>query len=108
MSVHVGQSPFQAVVVKGQTFVVQAHQVKQRRVEVINGRRVHGSFETKFVTLAVADTRLHSGSGQETGKGVGIVVSAGPVGLQEWHSTEFGRPDDQRVFEQAALFHVGD
>ncbi len=108
MSMDVGQSSFESVVIERQPFVIESHQVQERGVEVVDGGLVDGRFESELVAFAVAESLLHAGSGQEAGERTGVVIAAGSVGLQERHATEFGRPDDQRVFQQAALFHVGD
>ena len=78
---HIGQTPLQPVVVIGQPFMVQAHEVQECGIEVINRRFVHSGLESEFITLAVTETRLYSRTCQETGKGFGIVIPPRTVRL---------------------------
>ena len=98
----------EAVVVVGEAFVVEAHEVKNGRIEVVNAGGVFFGFGAEVVTGAVAMAFFDAGPGEEAGKGVGVVVAAGAVALEEGHSTEFGSPDDQGVVEHTALFEIGD
>ena len=104
---NIGQATLETVVVKRQPFVVEPHQMKDGCVEVVDSRLVDGGFEAELVAFAVAEASLDSGTSQETREGSGVVVPARSVGLKEWHSAELGRPDDECIFQQASLFHVG-
>ena len=93
VAVDVCEPALEAVVVVGEAFVVEAHEVKNGRIEVVNAGGVFFGFGAEVVTGAVAMTFFDAGPGEEAGKGIGVVVAAGAVALQERHSTEFGRPD---------------
>ena len=104
----VGQSALDAVVVIRQSAVIESHQVQQRRVEVVDRRDVLDRFEPEFIAGPVGVTGADAGTGEEAGERAGVVVAAGPVGLQERHPTEFGAPHHQRVIQHAAGLEVRD
>ena len=107
VAVDVGESAFEAVVVKRQPFVVEAHQMQESRIEIVYRGFVDGGFESEFVALAVTESAFDAGAGHEARKGSRVVVASGPVALQKRHSTKLGRPDDQCVFQQTPLFKIG-
>jgi len=88
--------------------VVEAHEVKNGRIEVVDAGGVFFGLGAEVVTGAVAMAFFDAGPGEEAGKGIGVVVAAGAVALQERHTTEFGSPDHQGVVEHTALFEIGD
>ncbi len=56
MAVDVGQAPLEAVVVVAEALVVEADQVEDGGVEVVDFRRVLLRLETELVAGAVAET----------------------------------------------------
>ena len=108
VSVNVRQTAFQSVVVERETFVVQAYEVKQCCVEIVDRHFVDDGLETEFITFTIAEGPFHTGACQETGECAGIMITASPVRLQERHATEFRGPNDQGVLEKASLLHVGE
>ena len=59
----VGEAALNAVVVKGELFVVEAEEVEHRGVQVMEGMDVFGCLEAQFVGGAMADTGLDAGTG---------------------------------------------
>ena len=56
--------------------------------------------EAEFVGRAVGDAALDAAAGHPDGEAVGMVVAAvGPLGAGR--AAELGRPDDDRLVEQA-------
>ena len=106
MAVDVGQAAIDSVVAEGQAFVIEAEQVQDRRVQVVDRQDVFDGFETEFVGRAVADSAFDASSGEEGGKAVGIVISALGTFLEHRHTAELGTPHNQRVVEQPSLPHV--
>ena len=92
----------------GEALVVEAHEVKNGRIEVVNAGRIFFGFGAEVVTGAVAMAFFDACPSEEASKGIGVVVAAGAVALQERHSTKFGSPDHQGVVEHTALFEIGD
>lgn len=81
VAVDVCEATFEAVVVIGEAFVVEAEEVEDGGVEVVDGDGVFFGFGAKVVRGAVAVAFFDAGSGEETGEGVGVVVAAGAVAL---------------------------
>lgn len=81
VAVDVGEAAFEAVVIVGQFLVVQAHQVQERGIKVVDAGFVHCGFESEFVALTVAVAFLDSGAGEKASERVGVVIAAGSVGL---------------------------
>lgn len=108
MPVDVGQATFEAVVVKGQPFVVQAHEVQDGGVKVVDRCFVDGGLEAKLIAFPITEAASNASSCQEAGEGSGVVIPARPIGLEKRHAAELCRPHDERVFEKASLLHIGD
>jgi len=102
MSMYIGQAAFDAVVVEAQAFVVEAEQVEQRGVEVVDCRHVFDGFVAEFVGGSVAESALYACSGEPDGEAGGVVVAAACAFLERGHATEFSDERDERVGEQAA------
>ena len=59
----VGEAALNAVVVKGELFVVEAEEVEHRGVQVMEGMDVFGRLESEFVGGAMADAGFDAGTG---------------------------------------------
>ncbi len=106
---HVGESAFYAVVVKAEALVVEAEQVQDGGVEVVNRGDVFHRLVAELVGRAVAEAVLHAGSGEPRGEAGGVVIAtARASSLESGHAAELGAPDDERVVEQTALLEVSE
>ena len=104
----IGKAAFEAVVEDAETFVVEAEQVEHCGVEVVERVDIFDGLESEFISGAMADAGLDTGSGQYDGETTGVVVAAlGPF-LEHRHAAEFSAPKDQSVLQQAALLEVPD
>ena len=56
--------------------VVEAEQLQQRRVQIVNVDAVFDRVEAEFVRLAQRQARLDAAAGHPVGEGVGMVVAA--------------------------------
>ena len=91
-----------------EVFVVEAEEVEQGGVEVVEGVNVFHGLESEFVGGAMADAGFDAGAGQNGGEAAGIVVAAFGTFLEHRHAAEFGAPEDQSVLQQTALLEVSD
>lgn len=104
-AMHVGQAVVPALEAKGQTFVIEAEQMQQRGLQVVDMDFVLGDREAEVVGLPVHRTTFDARAAKPHAVAVGIMITT-EVGttrraaLTEWGSTELATPDDQRVFEQ--------
>ena len=72
---HIRQSPLQAVVEVREAFVVEAQEVQDGCVEIVNGRGMFGRFVAHFVGRAPGESRFHSGTSEPTGEDMLVRVS---------------------------------
>src|SRR6516165_8240945 len=94
---NVGEPAFAAVVVKAQALVVEAEQMQNGGVEIVDGRYLVNCLITEFVGGTVAKRGLDAGARQPDRKSLGIVISAvGPL-LERGHAAKLGGPDHERV-----------
>ncbi len=111
-AVDIRQAEVAALVAVGESRVVDAHEMQDRRVQIVNMHRFLDDVVTEVVRHTVRQALLHSGSGHQYGEAarmmVAAVVRVGHAALRIDRSTELAAPDDQRIIQQAALFQVSD
>ena len=107
---HIRQPEAPALVTVGEALVVDAEQVQDGGLEVVDVHAAVGDVVAEVVGFAVDVAGPGAAAGHPHGKATGMVVAAvvvvGEPALREAGTAEFAAPDDQRVFEQAALFEV--
>src|SRR6516165_11015654 len=98
---NVGETLLPALEQEGQPFVVQAEQLQDSRVQVVDVDTILDGAEAEFVGGANDLSALDAAARQHRGKAVGVVVAAGgpvrvaPVG--DRRAAELAPPDDQRL-----------
>jgi len=101
---HVGQADISTIVPVGQSFVVNAQKVQDRRVYVVDADTFLHSLETKGIGFPESDAPLDSTARHPHGKGMRVVVSPRFVAsLHDRQTPELSPPDHQGFFEQASL-----
>jgi hypothetical protein len=91
---------------EGEELVVEAEQVEQGGVEIMDGNRVAGDAVTEFIGFTVNGAAFDAAAGEEDRKCLDVVIAA--VALGHRGAAEFAAPDDEGVFEHAALLEVGE
>jgi len=89
--------------------VVEAEEVEDGGLEVVDV--VFSSMERKPSSSVLPRMRpgLGAAAGEPHGEGVDVMVAAdGDADLAHGRAAEFAAPDDERVFEEAALLEVED
>ena len=94
MTVNVGETALDAVVVEGEALVVEAKEVEDRGVEIVRGEDVFASLEAKLIGGPVAYAALHARPGEPGGEAVGVVVAAVGAGLEHRHAAELCSEDN--------------
>ena len=102
---HIGQTEIATAVAKRQLFVVEAKQVQQRRMQVVDVHAVLDRLEAEVVRLTVAHAALRAAAGEEHTEAMRVVVAAVAI-LAHRRATKLAAPHDQRVIQQAALLQV--
>src|SRR5258705_1110112 len=92
LSMNIGQTALDAVVIIAEPFVIEPKQMEQGGVKVVNGGDILHRFITKVVGGPVAEPALHAGAGKPNGEAMWIMVA--PVGafLECRHPTELDDP----------------
>ena len=88
---NVGQSKGTAVVLKRQAFVIEAHQVEHRGVQVVDVDLAFDSVIAKVVCRTVRDAALHAAASQPHREAVMIVLTAVSE-LSVRRTSEFATP----------------
>ena len=79
--------------------MVEAKQVKDGGVEVVQAENVLFRLPTEFVGGSVGEGCIHTGTCHPCGKsGWVVIATAGPF-LESGHASELGAPDHQEVIQ---------
>ena len=113
VSVHIGQPIVAALEAEGKSFVIEAQQVQDRGLQIVDVDFVFHDAEAQFVGLAVMQAGLHAAAGHPHRETIGVVIAAKNVAARgaafaERRAAELAAADDQRVVEQAALLQISD
>src|SRR5215469_5378037 len=103
----IGKPALCAVVVVGKPLVVEAEEVKDRRVQVVNIDNIFDGLVAELVGGAEAISMLHAGAGEPSGEPLGVVVAALDALLKRGHATELGRPDNKSVSQEPPCLQIG-
>ena len=113
LAVYVRQTEVAAGVAVGQPLVVEAQQVQNRRVQVVDAGRLVDGLEAEVIGGAVNRAAAHAAAGHPHAEAVRVVVAAElrfavAAEFDRRRATELAAPDDQRVVEHAALLQIGE
>ena len=99
LSVDVGETEVSSLEAVGELFVVEAEEVEEGGVEVVDVDFAVDHSEAEFVALAVDVPLLEAGAGHPHCEGFDVVVAAdGFAVFAHWGAAEFSAPDDEGVF----------
>lgn len=105
---HVGEAEITAGVAVGEALVVDAEEVQDGGVDVVD---IDGSFDRKVaevVELTVAGAGAQACTGHPNGEAPGMMVAAwfSATAFGVWRAAKLGGENDERVFQQAATFQI--
>ena len=104
-TVHISQAEVASAIPEGQFFVVDSHQVQQRRVEIVDVHFLLGGVPAEVVGGSVNESRADTSPSEA--EGVAVRMMLAPVGaLAGGASAEFTAPNDQRIVKQSARLEV--
>ena len=96
---HVGEAEVSALEAVGELFVVEAEEVEEGGVEVVDVDLAVDDAEAEFVALAVDVTTLEAGAGHPHCEGFNVVIAAdGLAVLAHRGAAKFTTPDHEGVF----------
>src|SRR5687768_10881226 len=88
MPMHVRQSALDAVVIEAQPLVVEAEDVQDRRVQVVDRRDLVDGLVAEVVSCAVAEGAFDACAGEPDGETLGVVIAAVRPLLERRHAPE--------------------
>ena len=106
-AVDIGEAAIDPRMTEGEPLMVDAEEPEDRGVEVVAGGHVVGRFPGPLVTLAEGGAGPDPGACQPRHERAAVVV-APHAPLAEGHPAELGRPDHERVVEEAAAGEVAE
>ncbi len=89
--------------------MIEPQQVEDGGMEVMNGNRVVGGFESKVIRRPINGPSFDPASGQPDSESVVIMIAA--VERRQFRdrsSSKFSAPKNKRVLEKAPLFEIGE
>ena len=105
----IGEAFLQAVPVEKQVAIVQAQQVQNGGVEIVDAHAILHGLESDVVGGAVDGAALGAAAGHPDAEAAGTVVAAGlALTLGDRQAPEFPAPDDQRGIQESALLQILD
>ena len=108
---NVGQTELAALMAISESLVINAEQMHQRRLKIVNVDAVFGHVHAQIIGCTIADAAFDTGAGHPDRKRVGMMVpspsrSIVQVALNERCPAKFAAPNDQCVFEQTSLLQI--
>ena len=99
MAVDIGEAEVSAGVAVGELFVVEAHEVENGGVEVVDVDFVFDGGKAEFVGGAVGETAFDTTSCKPDGEAMVVVVATTGT-FRDRGSAEFSTPENESVFEE--------
>lgn len=107
LTANIGQGFFAALMQISQQFVIKSHQMKNRRMNIMQVDFVVNSFETEFVCFTVANPALHAATCKPHTEAVRIMIASRSIlAFTERHATELAAPDNQRFIQKSSFFKI--
>ena len=92
---------------EGEAFVVDAEEVEESGVKIVDVHGFFGGLEAEVVSFAVGHAAFDSAASHPHEEAVWVMVSAISV-FADGGASEFSTPDDEGFFQEAAIFEVGE
>src|SRR5262245_14116150 len=116
LAVDIGEAEVAAGVAIGEALVVEAHELQDGGVQVVNVDGVFGRAEAEFIGRTISLPAFDTAAGQPDGEAPVVMVAAVDftgvgASLRQFdrgRAAEFAAPDDQRLFEQANPLQIAD
>jgi len=105
LAVDVGESEISARMTIRQSFVVEAEQMQNGRMQIMDANPVLDRSESKVIGRSVGLASTDATASQPHREAIVVVISACPA-FRNWRATEFTSPDNERFLKQAATFQI--
>src|SRR4030095_10405879 len=109
----VGEAKVAALEAVGEAQVIEAEEVEDRGVEIVDMHRVARDVPADLVGFAIGEPAFDSATGEQDRKRIRMMISTGDLLvpgtiLAQRGSAELTAPDDERFIEQSAFLEVVD
>ncbi|MEY3459406.1 MAG: hypothetical protein RL215_2563 [Planctomycetota bacterium] len=101
----IGQSEVAAGVAEGELFVIESEEVEEGGMEIMDMDAIMDGAEPEFVRFAPGHSTANTAPGEPCGEAIVVVIASGAI-FGGGGASKFTSPEDERVFEQSALFEV--
>ena len=111
-TVHIGEAEIAALETMRQLGVIEAEEMQDRGMQIVDVNFAFGGEETEIVCRAVANAGFDAAPGHPNGIAVRMMIAADfgwlEIALHHWRAAEFAAPNDERFVEKAALLQIFD
>src|SRR5262245_32664989 len=98
VSVDIGEAEVAALEAEGELRVLQAQQMEDRRVDVVDVAGIFDGREAEFVGFTEDDARARAAAGEPHGAALDVMIATGGGAvLAHRRATELAAPDDEGV-----------
>ena len=105
---YVCQAHVQALEFHRQFRVLKAQKMQQRGMQIMHMHRIFGDIETKLIRGTQSQARFHAATREPHGECVWVMVASVTAALHHGRTAKLTAPDDDGIFQQAALFQIPD
>ena len=98
MSVDIGQASLKAVVVVSEPFMVEAEEVQDGGVEIVNSGDVFFGLPSEDIGSTMSMAFSNPSPGKPSGEAFGVVVSPAGSFLESRHTAKFSAPHHKSIF----------
>ena len=111
MLFHAGEAEVEAPELERKLAVIDAQQVQDRGLHVVDVHRVLHDVETEIVRATEREAGANPAAREPHRKRLRVMVAAqapaeGGTGFHHRRAAEFAAPDDQRIFQQSPAFQI--
>ena len=101
---HISQAIIAAGVVEGEAFVIEAEEMQDGGLQIMNVHGPLGDVEAQFIGGAKGEAAFNTTAGEPEAEGLRMVIAAElaverGVALDHWRAAKFPAPDHQGILQ---------
>src|SRR5882762_1754668 len=104
----VGQSEIAALEAIAELRMIEAEQVEDGSMQIVDVDLILRGVEAKIIGLAQRESCFDATAGQPIGEAIGVMIAPVVSALDHGGAAKFAAPNHQRIFQEAALLQVLD
>ena len=106
MAVNVSEAALDTVIIERQPSVIEANEMENGGVEVVDAGHVLHRLVAELVGLSVVEGLFDAGAGEPHGEPRRVVIAAAGALLKCGHASKFGDEHHERLGQQAAALEI--